>query len=94
MAIKIRSHTKVGPNEFGSRLALARFRYVSATKSVEILDCEEIITEQMKCFNSHIDPPAPRGLCPTRGALKDEIKRARLATCEREVSENKIDQKR
>ena len=49
----------------------------------------------MKCFNSHIDDrPAPRELCPARGVMRDEIKRARLATCEREASENETDQRR
>lgn len=53
-AMKILSCTNVSPKESGSRCALARFRYVSATKSVETLDREEVITEQMKCLNSHV----------------------------------------
>lgn len=79
-AMKIRSHTKVTPNEFGSRRALARFRYACATKSVEILDREEVITEQMKCLNSHICLGVLREPWPMRGPIRDEINWARLAT--------------
>ena len=55
-AMKIRSCAKVAPKESGSRLVLTRFRYVSATRSVEVLDREDVITEQMKCLSSHAGP--------------------------------------
>ena len=89
--MKIRSHTKVTPNEPGSRRALARFKYAYATKSVEILDREEVITEQMKCLNSHICLGVPWEPRPMRGPRRDEISSARLATCKQRISENEMD---
>lgn len=60
---------------------MTRFRYVRATKSVEILDREEVITEQTKCLNNHVGPPITWGLWSVLGAIIDDIKCARLATC-------------
>jgi len=91
--MKIRSHTKVAPNKFGSRRSLARFRYASATTSAETLDREEVITEQIKFLNSHICPAVPLELRPMRGMTRDEISSASLATCEQETSEDEMDQR-
>jgi len=88
---KIRSRTRVMPNDSGSRCSLARLRYTSVTKSVETLDCEESITELTKCAKIHRSPVtggAPR----MRGVMMDERSRAKVPT--HEVLRMKADRKR
>lgn len=89
----IRSRTRVTPNDSGSSRDLTRFKYTSVTKSAEILDCEETITEPTKCANFHRSPPlggAPR----VRVVVMDETSRAKVPTCKGELQKTKKTKRR